>query len=99
MSKVKMVLYYSGDFMFSKEISNEFIRTFSSQVEFCEMTGEDDIKAVKDADIFVGWPSDDMLRKMERLKWLQLPSAGANHFFDNPLVNSDVIVTNSSCCF
>ena len=99
MSKVKMVLYYSGDFMFSKEISSEFIRTFSSQVEFYEMTDEDDIEAVKDADIFVGWPSDDMIRKMERLKWLQLPSAGANHFFDHPLVNSDVIVTNSSGVF
>ncbi len=99
MSKVKMVLYYSGDFIFPKAISDPFFQTFASQVDFYEMTDEDDLEMVQDADIFIGWPSDDMLGKMERLRWLQLPSSGANDFFDHPLLNSSVIVTNSSGVF
>lgn len=49
------------------------------------------------AEIIFGWPRLDELKKAKNLRWLNLPSAGADNYTDvNAYVNKDIILTNSS---
>lgn len=49
------------------------------------------------AEIIFGWPKEDELRKAVNLKWLHLPSAGANNYTDPSIyVNKDILLTTSS---
>lgn len=49
------------------------------------------------AEIIFGWPRHDQLKKAKSLRWLHLPSAGADDYIDaNYYVNKGVILTNSS---
>ena len=98
-SDVKAVLYYTGDFNFKKEIVSELQNKFS-QIQFLEIDNENySVEDIKDADIFMGWPNDDMIDIMENLKWLQLPSAGADSYIQHPGLEEEVILTNSSGVF
>lgn len=52
---------------------------------------------ISKAEIIFGWPSQDELKKAKNLKWLQLPSAGADGYTDPDMyLNKDIILTNSS---
>lgn len=54
-------------------------------------------ETVATAEIIYGWPRVDLLPHASCLKWLQLPSAGANGYTDkSAYCNSDIIVTSSS---
>ncbi|TAH63818.1 MAG: D-2-hydroxyacid dehydrogenase, partial [Anaerolineaceae bacterium] len=49
------------------------------------------------AEIIFGWPKHDELRKAVNLKWLHLPSAGADGYTDPSVyVNNDILLTTSS---
>lgn len=49
------------------------------------------------ADIIFGWPKKDELRKAVNLKWLHLPSAGADSYMGSSLfVNKDILLTTSN---
>lgn len=52
-----------------------------------------------EAEIFVGWPTDEQLVKLKQLKWIHLTSAGANGIFQRPSLQEHVMVTNSSGVF
>ena len=55
---------------------------------------------IKNADIFFGWPPERGLKKAENLKWIQLPSAGADGYTDRRLYyRGDTVLTNSSGVF
>ena len=52
---------------------------------------------IEDAEIIFGWPGLEALSRARKLKWLQLPSAGADAIESNEVFyNKDVRVTNSS---
>lgn len=52
---------------------------------------------IRKADILFGWPEKDLLKEAENLKWLQLPSAGADGYTNKAIYcNKDIILTNSS---
>ena len=51
---------------------------------------------VKDAEVVMGNISRDLLAKCEKIKWLQLQSAGANLYADIP---DDIILTNCAGAF
>lgn len=52
---------------------------------------------VRKADIIYGWPEKELLKEAESLKWLQLPSAGADGFTNKAIYcNKDIVLTNSS---
>ncbi len=96
---IKVVLNYSGDFSFNENILTQLKCNFS-KVRFLiaekdNYTPED----IEDADIFMGWPDDEMLKTMTDLKWLQLPSAGAGGYIKHPDLKDNVILTNSSGIF
>ncbi|HEX6970946.1 MAG TPA: D-2-hydroxyacid dehydrogenase [Limnochordia bacterium] len=54
---------------------------------------------VADADVLFAWVPVDLLKKARRLRWLHLPSAGADRYADRSLYAGDVIVTTSSGTF
>jgi phosphoglycerate dehydrogenase-like enzyme len=58
-----------------------------------------DRRTIEAAEGYIGWPSDETLRVMKRLRWLQLPSAGANHFAHHPLLPESVVLTNARGVF
>lgn len=52
---------------------------------------------IRKADIIFGWPEKDLLKEAKNLKWLQLPSAGADGFTNKAIYcNKDIVLTNSS---
>jgi phosphoglycerate dehydrogenase-like enzyme len=52
------------------------------------------------AEIIFGWPSEEQLRIAPNLKWLHLPSAGADGFTSYDLYcNKEIQITNSSGVF
>jgi phosphoglycerate dehydrogenase-like enzyme len=49
------------------------------------------------ADIIFGWPKQEDLSIAKKLRWLHLPSAGADSYLDkNSYINKDIVLTNSS---
>ena len=52
------------------------------------------------SEVIFGWPPHEMLKQLINLKWLHLPSAGANNFTDVSLyANPSIILTKSSGTF
>ena len=49
--------------------------------------------------VFMGWPSDAMLDAMPGLRWIQLPSAGADRYVGNARLKDDVALTTASGVF
>ncbi|RYL92323.1 D-2-hydroxyacid dehydrogenase [Sporolactobacillus sp. THM7-4] len=99
MKKKKIVFRFNDEFNFPAPLKEKVIQPFADTFEFCEISGNWNIEQIKDAVAFIGWPTDHMIKAMENLQWLQLPSAGANHFANHPLLADDVTVTNSSGVF
>lgn len=57
-------------------------------------------EALRDAHIAFGWPSDEALEEATQLKWIHLPSAGADRYVHSQLLRDrGVTVTNSSGVF
>ncbi|WFR59294.1 D-2-hydroxyacid dehydrogenase [Anaerocolumna sp. AGMB13025] len=55
---------------------------------------------IRQADIIYGWPEVQYLKDAENLKWLHLPSAGADGYTNKAsYYNKDIILTNSSGVF
>ncbi|MBH1940807.1 D-2-hydroxyacid dehydrogenase [Mobilitalea sibirica] len=58
------------------------------------------MEMVQKAEIIFGWPSKEQLREAKNLKWLHLPSAGADRFVDKEsYCNKEIVLTNSSGVF
>ncbi len=55
---------------------------------------------IQEADIIFGWPQIGLLKEAKNLKWLHLPSAGADGYTNKEsYYNKDVKLTNSSGVF
>ena len=49
-----------------------------------------------DADVYLGWLSRDAFQAARRLKWIQSPSSGVDHFLEIPeLAGGDVLLTSA----
>jgi phosphoglycerate dehydrogenase-like enzyme len=97
----KVILCRSGDYKPSRELVQGLEESFPS-VRFVDIQKEQFMSRlddVSDAQVFVGWPDDEQLSAMPSLKWVQLPSAGANGYTDRPALKEHVMLTNSSGVF
>lgn len=57
---------------------------------------KDIIHHIGDAEVFVGWLNREDFLAAKKLKWIQSPSTGADHFLLIPeLKNGDVVLTNA----
>lgn len=96
----KIVFGYSDEFQMPDDILSQIRQEGKSSFCFTEAGSVPDAEQLKDAEAFIGWPSDEQLRLMPNLKWLQLPSAGANQFTGNTLIPEEsVVITNASGVF
>lgn len=58
--------------------------------------GKDIPDSEKDAEIFFGWPGKDELKSLKNLEWIQVPSAGVDGLLYPELVESEIVLTNTS---
>jgi phosphoglycerate dehydrogenase-like enzyme len=67
-------------------------------VEFSCFTEKRDIlRALTDADVFMGWLDRETFLQAKKLKWIQSPSSGVNYFLAIPeLVEGEVLLTSAS---
>jgi len=54
------------------------------------------LREIRDADILFGYLTPKMFRVAEKLKWIQAPVAGLEHYLFPELIESDIIVTNTA---
>ena len=82
--------------MLSDEFLSDLRATFPD-VTFQEAPSDEEQRAhIQDADVFFGWPSREVFRAAERLRWLHCPGTGIDRITEVPeLVNSDVVLTNA----
>ena len=53
-------------------------------------------EAIVDADVYMGWLNRDIFLAAGKLKWIQSPSSGVDHYLTIPeLVSSDVLLTSA----
>ncbi len=52
------------------------------------------LRAVADADAYIGAPSRDVIVAGKKLAWIQAPAAGVEHFRYPELLGSSIVVTN-----
>jgi len=96
---MKAVMAYAGDFTFEEEHVSRFRERFPDVEFVCkprEALADGDLDG---AEAFVGWPTDAELAAMPQLRWIQLPSAGANGYVDHRTLPQEVAITTSSGVF
>lgn len=55
---------------------------------------EDEPESLEEAEIILGWPNVETIPRARRLRWIQLPSAGADRYVGR--LPDDVVLTNAS---
>ncbi|TDF98733.1 D-2-hydroxyacid dehydrogenase [Paenibacillus piri] len=96
---MKAVLCYAGDFNLEESHVERLRRQLPEVTFVCKPRPELAPDDLQDAAVFIGWPTDEELAAMPSLRWVQLPSAGADSIVNRQLLRDDVIVTNSSGVF
>lgn len=75
----------------------ERVRQLSPRLSLSLVEGEDQfLEYLPDAEVVVIWPRPFDLNLAPRLKWIQLISAGLDHFVGHPIMESDIIITTAS---
>ncbi len=75
----------------------EIFESFNDLMDFkfcfnCDVTTEQ----ISDVEIIIGNPPAELLKYAERLKWIQLVTAGADYYLKNNILKSSIILTNAS---
>ena len=95
-----ILIMLSPPFLFTKE---QLDRACSVAGEYKIVTVKsEDVteEQIKSAEIIFGWPNVDILKNAPYLKWLHLPSAGADRYTDkNIYANRNTILTTSTGTF
>ncbi|QAA22753.1 D-2-hydroxyacid dehydrogenase [Sporolactobacillus terrae] len=97
----KIVFGFDQEFSLPAAEYEQLVQRFKDHYEFVQLDANTvpDSVSLEDAVAFIGAPSAELLKKMPNLRWLQLPSAGANHFAHHPNLAKEVTLTNSSGVF
>lgn len=94
----KIVFAFTDEFKMSDSVMNELAEKYGDRMQFA-MVSDCDEHQLQQASAFIGEPEDAVIRAMPNLRWLQLPSAGANRYAGHPDLRDEVIVTNASGVF
>lgn len=96
---LRVVLAFRSDFgQHSRDLASIRQAAPAAEIIIAE-GGELSEELVAQADVLFAWPKAELLRQARRLRWLHLPSAGADRYADRSLYAGDVIVTTSSGTF
>ncbi|SFL50705.1 D-2-hydroxyacid dehydrogenase [Halanaerobium salsuginis] len=97
--KAKLLIITNDIFDISAKDFTEILEIGAKNDLEIELREADEVKRtdVTEAEIIFGWPNKNLLPEAKNLKWIQLPSAGADSYADSALYyNPDFILTNSS---
>jgi len=101
-NKLEKILFgFDEEFNLPEIDVEELKKEYADRFEFITVWNEEvpsDV-SIEDAVAFIGGPSAKLLRAMPSLRWLQLPSAGANQMAQHPDLARDVTLTNASGVF
>ncbi|MDS0527114.1 D-2-hydroxyacid dehydrogenase [Clostridium sp. SHJSY1] len=79
------------------EKQKRLIESVSEGSNFIYKTQKEvDKETVQDADIIIGNPPAELIKESEKLKWLQLNSAGADAYIKEGILNKDTFLTNAT---
>ncbi len=82
--------------IYRKQILDSFPEVALTVVDNNEVT----IGMIQKANIIFGWPKVDQLQMAKNLRWLHLPSAGADRYVNKEnYCNKEIVLTNSSGVF
>ncbi len=101
MKQTKVILCRGGDYYPDAELVQQLADAFPN-VDFVDTRKEqldEQLDMHQDAEVFLGWPTREQLEGLPNLKWVQLQSAGANGYTNNPYLRDDVALTNASGVF
>lgn len=95
------ILIMSNSIFGVNEYYKEKIMEIAPDAELRIINADETTKEIiQKADIIFGWPKIDYLKDARNLKWLQLPSAGADGYTNkNSYYNKGIVLTNSSGVF
>lgn len=101
MNKTKVILCRGGDYDPEEELVRKLAEAFPEAdiVDIRKERLDMQLEEHQDAEVFVGWPTREQLEALPRLKWVQLQSAGANGYTNNPYLRDDIVLTNASGVF
>lgn len=83
----------------TRDLPSSFPRSdFQHRVQFKLAPTDEALRtAVRDASVLYSWQvPDNVPSESPRLRWIQLPSAGANHLLDQPVWHSDILITSAA---
>ena len=91
-----LVIYTTG-FEFTKDQEDKLTADFPQ----CGFTFRQDTcvdgDSIKNAEVIVGFPKPELVKKAENLKWLHLSSIGVDKHIDKSIYqNEEILLTNSS---
>ncbi len=76
------------------------IRALAPQADVACPSREEQDEALADAEIVFGSPSQEQLERARNVRWIHIPTAGADRFVRSDLVRErGITITNSSGCF
>ena len=91
--RIKVLVTYRG----LSEEHIEQIHKVSNRIKVEKATDEEDVSdAVRDAEVIFGSFTTQMLKASEKLRWVQVQSAGVDRYLTREFVDSEVILTTSS---
>ena len=91
--KIKVLITYAR----LSEDHIQQIHGISDKIEVEKATDEESVlAAVRDAEVIFGRFNKEMLLASEKLRWVQVPSAGVDRYMFPEFVDSQVILTSSS---
>lgn len=95
-----LLIMLSPPFMFSKEDLDKVLKTAEGYRLIALPSDKVTPEQVKSAEIIFGWPDIDLLKEANLLKWLHLPSAGADKYNDKSVyARCDTLLTTSGGTF
>lgn len=97
---IKILVMTNSIFPMKEEDMDRIIKTVPEAELTVVEKGEVTDQMLNGAEIIFGWPEEEHLKKAKNLRWLQLPSAGADSYTNRELFhNKDILLTNSSGVF
>ena len=87
------LISYGGDFHPAEGVA-DVLRASHPQLSILERDRADAGPGIEAAEFCIGLPGPDQLARLERLRWLQLPSAGADGWIDR--VGAETMLSTAS---
>lgn len=96
--KVLIVHYHTFELWHAPPWLRPRLQRAFPEIEFVQLSNDRKLgKEIVDADVFIGWSlAPQFLAIAKKLRWVHSPAAAVNQLLTPELVNSEIVVTNST---